>query len=124
MAVLRMLFASPQLVNGEYVIQAEIDVSQVIGVDGDRAAFNVPASELLVLTADDLPGTYVEVVRTQRPNAYRAWTAEDDALLRELWREGKRFGEMTGPLGRRYGAIKSRARKLGLRAVRSEQAVD
>jgi hypothetical protein len=110
---LRVMFSRPQQVGGLWVTQVELDVDAVVclSADGERL-LHVAAGDLVTLSAEDLPGTYIEAVRTQRPNAYMPWTAADDAQLAELVRQGASVPELTRVFQRRYGAIRSRIRKL------------
>lgn len=118
MVRMRVMFDSPQWVSGVKVTQAEVEVDQVIclSADGERLV-NVAAENLLLLTSGDLPGSYVEAVRVQRPNAYRPWSPEDDEKLAALVAQGAAVHELIGIFDRRYGAIKSRIRKLKERGL-------
>lgn len=52
--------------------------------------------------------------RTQYPNAYQAWSIEDDERLLTMYHEGTRDFEVLGmELGRQPSAIRSRLEKLG-----------
>lgn len=53
-------------------------------------------------------------IRTTHPQAYRAWTAEEEAQLKKLFERGKQMKEMQEKLGRQPGGIRSRLKKLGL----------
>lgn len=115
---MQVMFGTAQWVNGQQVTQADVELDQIVGYGGGRIIVNVRASDLLILTAGDLPARYVDAVRAVLPNAHKAWSEQEDQALRELWERGVPVGEMVGPLGRRYKAIQSRARLLGLRSRR------
>jgi len=113
---MRMMFRSPQWVNGQEVTQAEAGLDHVTAYCGGELVVNVRAEDLMVLTAEDLPASYLEAVRTVLPQAHQPWTAADEAALREMWERGVPVSAMVPLLGRRYGAIKTRAKQLGLRS--------
>ncbi|MCD0449659.1 hypothetical protein LO762_10725 [Actinocorallia sp. API 0066] len=94
------------------VRQGEIEVARVVllGPSGEIVA-DVVADDLVMLTAGNLPGSYVDVVRTARPNAYRPWTAEDDERA-ALVTGGAKAVDLVPVFDRRLGAIQSRVRKL------------
>lgn len=112
--LMRVMFGSPQWVGGQEVGQAEVRLDHVAGYCGGDLVVNVRAEELMVLTAKDLPATYLDALRTVLPNAHQPWTAADEAALRAMWEQGVPVSDMVSRLGRRYGAIKERARRLGL----------
>jgi hypothetical protein len=56
----------------------------------------------------------VEAIRVRHANAYKPWTADDDALLLELHRAGRTLSELAEQFGRHKGGIRSRLNKLGL----------
>lgn len=56
-----------------------------------------------------------EQLRARFPNFGRPWSAEDEAKLMTLYREGRRdFDELANEFGRQPTAIRSRLAKLGL----------
>ncbi|HEU4948897.1 MAG TPA: hypothetical protein VFT31_17245 [Kribbella sp.] len=61
-------------------------------------------------------GRRIEEARKQFPNAYRAWTPAQEALLTELFTGGAQKDELTKKLGRQPGGIETRLRHLGLLA--------
>ena len=56
----------------------------------------------------------VDTVRTQYPNAYRPWTAEEDADITRRFKVGEKTQATAQALGRQPSAIRSRLAKLGL----------
>lgn len=56
----------------------------------------------------------LEALRANHPQAYRAWTADEEAQLKKMFDRGKQMKEMTEKLGRQPGGIRSRLKKLGL----------
>jgi hypothetical protein len=56
----------------------------------------------------------VEKMRQKHPNAYRPWSAEDDARLTDLFRSNTKVSELVKEFGRQRGAINSRLIRLGL----------
>lgn len=56
-------------------------------------------------------------IREQHPQAYRTWTDDEEAMLRKMFERGKQMKEMSGKLGRKPGAIRSRLKKLKLISV-------
>ncbi|MCK4340340.1 MAG: DUF3276 family protein [Phycisphaerae bacterium] len=58
-------------------------------------------------------GTVAEI-RKRYPNAYKAWSPEDDQALRAAFEKGRGIRELARDFGRNAGAIRSRLRKLGL----------
>lgn len=59
-------------------------------------------------------GTRFAEVWERYPNAYRPWSAGDDAELGELFSSGASVKNLAGRLGRQPGAIRSRIAKLEL----------
>ncbi|MCD0450619.1 hypothetical protein LO762_15680 [Actinocorallia sp. API 0066] len=116
MATFKAMFGSAQWVGGEQRTQAEIELDHVIGLRGDERVINVPASELMILTSGDLPRNLVQAIRQTRGQAYRAWTEQEEAALREMWERGEEIKVMTEALGRQWGALRMRARRMGLPA--------
>lgn len=55
-----------------------------------------------------------EATRDKYPNYLKAWTAEDDAKLEQLWCEGESVKKLALTFGRNPGAIKARIEKLEL----------
>lgn len=55
-----------------------------------------------------------EESRASHPNAYRPWSTEDDAWLKDLFIQGQAAGALARHFGRKAGAIRSRLIKLGL----------
>jgi hypothetical protein len=111
---MRMMFSSPQWVDGKPVQQAETSLDHVMAYRAGELIVNVKAADLMILTAEDLPATYLDALRAVLPQAHQPWTAADEAALREMWDQGVPVSDMVSRLGRRYGAIKERARRLGL----------
>jgi hypothetical protein len=58
-------------------------------------------------------------IPASHPNAYRKWSPEDDAALRDLFAQKTATAEMAKHFGRKPGAIYSRLAKLGLIAFNS-----
>jgi len=112
--ILRAMFRSPQPVDGERRTQAEIDLDRVVLYQGPRLIANVPATELMVLTSEDLPSGVIDAIRVTLPNAYQPWTEAEETALRDMWARGVPIADMVTALGRRYKAVQSRARRLGL----------
>ena len=54
----------------------------------------------------------VTAMREVYPNAYRPWTKQHDALLRELFTHGNTVADMSQALGRHQGSIEVRLKKL------------
>ncbi len=53
-------------------------------------------------------------IREEYPNAFHAWTKEDEMLLTSLFNEGKSIEVLSVALQRQAGGIKARLEKLGL----------
>lgn len=59
-------------------------------------------------------GSYsVEEIRQKHENAYKKWTTEEEELLIDRYRNGKKIEELAKLLGRKRGGIRSRLKKLG-----------
>ena len=56
----------------------------------------------------------IYAARQEHPNAYDPWTEENDALLKEMWEEGKSVADIADHFGRKQSAIIVRMKKLGL----------
>ncbi|MBI5135516.1 AAA family ATPase [Candidatus Uhrbacteria bacterium] len=56
----------------------------------------------------------VDRIRKEYPNAYRAWSKADDALLTDQYTAGSDIEDISTAFGRRKCAIRSRLVKLGL----------
>ena len=56
----------------------------------------------------------LQKMRQKHPNAYKAWSAEDDARLTELFRDNAKVSTLVKEFGRQRGAINSRLIRLGL----------
>ena len=56
----------------------------------------------------------IYAARQENPNAYDPWTEENDALLKEMWEEGKSVADIADHFGRKQSAIIVRMKKLGL----------
>ncbi|MSR70488.1 AAA family ATPase [Candidatus Kaiserbacteria bacterium] len=56
----------------------------------------------------------LEKIREKHPNAYKPWSAEDDARLTELFRNSTKTSALIKEFGRHKGAIESRLMRLGL----------
>jgi superfamily I DNA and RNA helicase len=56
----------------------------------------------------------IENIRKEHPNAYKAWGKKEELELINLYKSGKSIEEIAESLGRQYGGIKSRLKKLGL----------
>ena len=56
----------------------------------------------------------LEKMRQKHPNAYKPWSADDDARLTELFRDDKKVSVLVKEFGRQRGAIESRLVRLGL----------
>lgn len=56
----------------------------------------------------------IENIRKEHPNAYKAWGKQEELELINLYNSGKSIEEIAESLGRQYGGIKSRLKKLGL----------
>jgi hypothetical protein len=56
----------------------------------------------------------LQKMREKHPNAYKPWTAEDDARLTELFRASAAVSTLVKEFGRQRGAINSRLVRLGL----------
>ena len=52
--------------------------------------------------------------RQEHPNAYNAWTPEDDEELKAMWAEGKSVQEIADYFGRKNSSIITRLKKLGI----------
>ncbi|ROO88751.1 hypothetical protein EDD29_6430 [Actinocorallia herbida] len=108
------MFKGPQWVGGEQLVHGAVRLDHVIGLRGGERVLNVAASDLSILTSGDLPANLVAAIRTVQPRAYSAWTADEEAALREMWERGAEIPAMVSALGRRWSGIKARAKKLGL----------
>lgn len=56
----------------------------------------------------------IENIRKEHPNAYKAWGKQEELELINLYNSGESIEEIAESLGRQYGGIKSRLKKLGL----------
>lgn len=56
-------------------------------------------------------------IRAKHPQAYRAWTDDEEAQLKKMFERGKQMKEMSEKLGRKPGGIRSRLKKLGLVSI-------
>ncbi|OGI18247.1 MAG: hypothetical protein A3J06_03475 [Candidatus Moranbacteria bacterium RIFCSPLOWO2_02_FULL_48_19] len=56
----------------------------------------------------------LEKVRVENPNAYRAWSEEEETKLQKLFNKGVQMKEIAETLGRQPGGIRFRLKKLGL----------
>ncbi len=65
-------------------------------------------------TDGEADGFFMEKLRETHPNAYRPWSSQEDARLRNLFLEHLEFAEIAKTLGRKRGAIRARLIKLGL----------
>lgn len=63
---------------------------------------------------EETEGHGFDVIRAKHPQAYRSWTANEEAELKKMFERGKQMKEMTEKLGRKPGGIRSRLKKLGL----------
>ena len=59
-------------------------------------------------------------IREKHPNAFRPWSGEDDAWLRDLFKQGQATAGLAKHFGRKPGAIRSRLLKLGLIAYNTD----
>jgi len=68
------------------------------------------------LKGDGPPGKTwsLEEARRSNPRAYERWTADEDAQLERLHREGNAPNGIAAALGRRPSAVRSRLVKRGL----------
>lgn len=67
------------------------------------------------LSSSAKPADHTESQQKLRPNAYKPWSKDDDALLTKLYKEGASENELITLLQRNRGGIVSRIRKLGLK---------
>ena len=92
------------------------EIPAIINKSESIVAFLRPSTES-PFKADEFlsfkPAKTLERIRAQYPNAYRAWTKEDDDRLATLHKSGKSIKELTLIFQRNDGAITSRLRKLG-----------
>lgn len=74
------------------------------------------AEEALKLksTADLISRARLEEIKRRYPNAYEAWTPEQEELLKKMHKGGAPNHAIASALQRQPGAISSRIRKLGL----------
>lgn len=63
-------------------------------------------------------------VRETYPNAYNVWTAEEDALLRQLVKENFAVADIAVQLGRQAGGVVSRMEKVGLGDLERDPDLD
>lgn len=56
----------------------------------------------------------IYAARQEHPNAYDPWTEEDDAQLRQMWKEGTSVADIAQHFGRKQSAIIVRMKKLGI----------
>ncbi|MBI2053360.1 MAG: hypothetical protein HYT41_01275 [Candidatus Sungbacteria bacterium] len=56
----------------------------------------------------------LERIRAAHPNAYRAWSPEEDEALRRYFKEGWTMVALADHFGRKSGAVRSRLIKAGL----------
>ncbi|TCM41742.1 hypothetical protein [Kribbella sp. VKM Ac-2568] len=61
-------------------------------------------------------GRRIEEARKTHPNAYRAWTADQEELLTRMFNESATKDELVAALGRQPGGIETRLRALNLLA--------
>lgn len=62
--------------------------------------------------------------RETYPNAYNAWTSEEDVLLQQLVKEKFSVADIATRLGRQNGGVVSRMEKLGLSVSSSDPDLD
>lgn len=55
----------------------------------------------------------IDAIREHHPQAYKPWSAEDNARLEASFTEGKPINQIAAEFGRKPTAIRSRLRKLG-----------
>ncbi|MGL4178577.1 MAG: hypothetical protein ACRCSN_21165 [Dermatophilaceae bacterium] len=67
---------------------------------------------LEVVPSPRAKGVPVESVRAEYPNAYRAWSDEDDARLLKLAGDGWSTEQLVAEFGRQPSGVQSRLRKL------------
>lgn len=58
--------------------------------------------------------SYMEQQKLKYDNAYKAWTKQEEELLLQLYRRGKKISEIATDLQRNAGAIRARIKKLEL----------
>ena len=56
----------------------------------------------------------LDEIRRNHPNAYLAWTTEQEEQLRTRYAEGATIAELAGELGRQPGGIEARLERLEL----------
>jgi hypothetical protein len=79
-------------------------------------AFRQALTDALSRIAEPEGKSYsVEVIRKEYPNAYAAWSDEDDQRLCSLYEAGCDINELAGVFHRKPDAIQSRLRKLAAR---------
>ncbi len=89
-------------------------------VDALQEALSAAVEYLEATTAKRAPGTRnagkgtLADIRKRYPNAYKAWSPQDDEGLRDGFEKGKAIRELAREFGRNAGAIRSRLRNLGL----------
>ena len=57
--------------------------------------------------------THISKIRQEYPNAYKAWTSEEDELLERSFCSGIKIEQLSKIFRRQPGAIRSRLNKLG-----------
>ncbi len=82
----------------------------------DRPARNEPDDGRVGRTTRSSPGSEgwaerLGRMREQHPNAYRPWSATDDAELKRRFQTGARIKELTASFGRHPGSIRARLKK-------------
>ena len=82
--------------------------------------FKAASEALLLLEYEEEPLTYEERiarVKGDHPNAYKKWTAEEDALLNRLLCKGVSKHDIADKLQRQLSAIDARIEKLELETL-------
>ena len=62
-------------------------------------------------------------IRSQYPNAYKAWTGADEERLTARFNAGASIDDLTQEFGRQPGAIRARLERLGLVAASEADAI-
>lgn len=107
------------IVDSDYIVEFFASLGQLLNERGllrSNEISRTAASPKSGLNANQLPlkREPFEEVRRDYPNAYKMWTPEDDANLKDAFRFCKDLAALAYKFQRKPGAIQSRLRKLAL----------
>ncbi len=107
--VLEMIAAGSRY---EQILSAHPALTYLDIFDAAREALDLSVSE--VAPGPREPTNHIAAIRTEHSRAYEPWTADEDAQLAKLFRDGLAVPQLSNLLMRQQGGIESRLRKLGL----------